>query len=287
MSNSKVEVSKPIIRFTKDTHTYTTDGLPCYSANTVKDYFKDPMDIDYWEYYKALELCVPNFKELKKQRFKYPDIMKPPVWWLDELRGMLPEYMYNSARERIQDLWQASRDDGTEFHDMMEQKMYKDGYAINPWDKKSYPVKRYHKDYDNQSITNDLSTLEDGCYPELLVYMRVGDVMITGQADVVYIDGKYSSIDDFKTNRKFSKSKSKTMYHEPFSHLDTSKFTNYAVQMSIYQYILECSGFIPRNIGLHHYKNYDPKTAKKYDLPYLKDEVKGMIELFAEIHSAK
>jgi len=279
-------INNPLIRFTKDTHTYTTDGFPCYSVNTIKDYFKDKMDEEYWKKYKAVELCVPKFKELKRERFKFPQIARPPVDWLDELIDFyIPDYMYESAYQDVCSDWQASKDDGTDFHDEREAEMYQKGFAVNPWDNKEYPVKEYKKSYDNQSIIQDLGNLEYGCYPELLVFQRAGDIFVTGQADVVYVtEDKYIYIDDYKTNKKFSRSKSSRKYYKPFEHLDTSKFTNYAIQMSMYAYILETAGFKVRNVGLHHYKNYDVSTAKKYDLPYYKDEVKDMMKLFSENH---
>ena len=282
--------NQPIAIFHKEGHKYFINGKRGYSVNRVKDFFKDPLDQGYWQTYKAIELAigVEEFKHLKKKEFKYPLISKPPMSWLVNLANFrLTPAEFFEYKNQIKQKWKDSQTDGTKFHDDRENELYERGYAINPWDKNKYTVKKFEKQYDNQSIISDLSELEDGCYPELLVWLEVGDIYITGQIDLPYIgtEGgvRYTDVDDYKTNAKLTRTSS-YKYHKPFQHLDTSKITNYSIQMSGYQYILECWGYQPRNTALTHYKDYDPSTGKRYELKYYRDEVKLMFETFAKIH---
>ena len=224
---------------------------------------------------------------MKRKKFRWPDTMKPPMKWLVELANGLGGEEFFKFKEAIKQEWLDSQTNGTKFHDEREEELYKNGFALNPWDNFEYPVKQFDKEHDNQSLVEDLYTLEDGCYPELLVWLPVGNICIMGQIDVPYLGtesgNRFADVDDYKTNKKMSRSSSEK-YFEPFTHLDTSKITNYSLQMSGYMYILENWGYKPRNLALTHYTNYDPTTGKRYELKYYRDEIKQMFEIFAKIH---
>ena len=276
-------ILEPKVKFNESTHTYHIGDTKAVSVNGVIKLFKEEYDEDYWLAYKALQAILPNFRELKlAKKYKYPQSVIPPRSFLDELRGMVEDSRFNSAVEVVAAEWKASQTNGTAFHNMMEESHYDRGYVINPWNRKEYVCKKYEKLYDNQSIVEDLSDLEDGCYPELLVWNE--ELGITGQADLVFIetiDGvRYVDIDDYKTNKKKpTKSKFRSM-HFPIAHLYDDKINTYALQMSFYQRLLEFKGFTPRHTALTHYKDYDPTKGSRIDLPYLKEEVDLMIETF-------
>ena len=172
MSKSKKE--EPVIRFSKEDHSYYKGEVKGYSATTVIGYFRPPFEGEYWKKYKALEKSIPNFKILKKKRWpKFPQIAKPPESWLDEMINIIPPEYYDNAYKEVCDSWEASSTEGTKFHDSKEEQAYTRGFSINPWDHKKYKVNKIDKIYDNQSIVNNLADLQDGNIPELLVSLSI------------------------------------------------------------------------------------------------------------------
>jgi len=165
----------------------------------------------------------------------------------------------------------------------MENACYERGFSINPFTGEKYPVIKYDKEYDNQSIHDDLWDLKEGCYPELLVWHEFENYCLMGQVDLAYIreeaEHKFVSCDDFKTNAKLGSRESYWKYHKPFNKLSDSKLVKYNLQQSAYMYLMELAGYIVEDLAITHYKNYDPTTGRIYQFKYMRDEVKLMMEL--------
>lgn len=150
-------------------------------------------------------------------------------------------------------------------------------------------------------------SLQPGIYPEHFAYLKSAG--ICGQADRIEIVGQYIDVYDYKTNKKIEKESykdwegvSKKMLH-CLSHLDDCNFYHYALQLSIYMYIIHKHNhqLTPRNLILHHVifeeigkdeygypitkldDKGDPivKSIVPYQLPYLKREVQDMIKWLA------
>ncbi len=141
--------------------------------------------------------------------------------------------------------------------------------------------------------------LKEGIYPEHMVYLKSAG--LCGQSDLVeVIDGKVH-ITDYKTNKEI-KTEGYTNWQgmtqkmtAPVSHLDDCNFNHYALQLSLYMYIILKHN--PRlqfgSLIIHHIQfenvgedkfgnpvtaldtNGDPivKDIVQYELPYLKQEV--------------
>lgn len=145
--------------------------------------------------------------------------------------------------------------------------------------------------------------LTEGIYPEHLVFLRSAG--ICGQADRVEVIGDTIDLYDYKTNKEIKlkgfqswKGVVTKMKHV-LSHLDDCNYNHYAIQLSIYMYIMlkHNPNLKPGKIVLEHviflketedeYGNPiyamdamgDPivKEVKRYELPYLKKEVRNMI----------
>jgi hypothetical protein len=142
--------------------------------------------------------------------------------------------------------------------------------------------------------------LTDGIYPELLVYLKSAG--ICGQSDLVEIVNGQVHITDYKTNKKIETTSyvnwegmSKRML-APMSHLDDCHINHYALQLSIYMYIIlkHNPRMKPGSMNIHHISfeeeeatnefgypihkldaNGEPiiKNIDAYHLPYLRDEV--------------
>lgn len=141
--------------------------------------------------------------------------------------------------------------------------------------------------------------LSDGLYPEHMVYLKSAG--LCGQSDVVGVFNGLVHIIDYKTNKEI-KEKGFTTWEgvtekmlSPVSHLDDCNLNHYNLQLSLYMYIilkhnpkLKAGKLIIHHIVFEEVgrdkfdnpitaldTNGDPvvKEIKKYELPYLKDEV--------------
>ncbi len=145
--------------------------------------------------------------------------------------------------------------------------------------------------------------LEDGIYPEHLVYLKSAG--LCGQSDLVEVVNGYVHITDYKTNKEI-KTEGYTNWegitskmYAPVNHLDDCNLKHYNLQLSLYMYIIlkHNPKLKPGRLTIHHIKfeeagrdKYDnPISALdpygepilqdiiKYEMPYLKEEVIKLI----------
>ena len=148
-----------------------------------------------------------------------------------------------------------------------------------------------------------LQKLDPGVYPEHMVFLK--SAAICGQSDLVEVVNNKVYIIDYKTNKEIKTESfknwdglSKKML-SPISHLDDCNLNHYALQLSIYMYIIlkHNPKLKPGNMYIHHVifehvgeddfgypitkydHNNDPvvKEVIPIELPYLKDEVISII----------
>jgi hypothetical protein len=150
--------------------------------------------------------------------------------------------------------------------------------------------------------------LEDGIYPELMVYLKSAG--ICGQSDLVEVVNGHVNVIDYKTNKEIKMSSyvnwegiSQKM-NGPVGHIEDCNFNHYALQLSIYMYIIlkHNPKLKPGKIAIHHIKfkhagedkygypiiareaNGDPVVTDVIEIPapYLKREVIDMIKWLQE-----
>ena len=153
-----------------------------------------------------------------------------------------------------------------------------------------------------------LQKLDSGIYPEHMVYLRSAG--ICGQSDLVEVVNSKVNIIDYKTNKEI-KTEAFTNWEgvsekmlDPISHLDDCNFNHYALQLSIYMYIMlkHNPKLKPGVMFIHHvvFEENDKDTngypVTKYTLegdpivkqvipmevPYLEDEVRSIILWLSE-----
>ena len=145
--------------------------------------------------------------------------------------------------------------------------------------------------------------LTEGIYPEHFVYLKSAGVC--GQSDRVEVIKDTVDIIDYKTNKEIKLTSfvnwegNSVKMSGPCSHLDDCNFNHYALQLSIYMYIIikHNPRYKPGKLMLHHVifekqgedkfgnpillkdKNNEPivKTVVPYEAPYMKSEVIAMI----------
>lgn len=146
--------------------------------------------------------------------------------------------------------------------------------------------------------------LAEGIYPEHLVYLR--SASICGQADRVEIVNGRIDVYDYKTSKEIKMrghefwDGTRKMMIGPLRHLEDCEFNHYALQLSIYMYIIQKYNYNlePGVLEIHHvefevesvdeygYPVYaiDPqgepiiKKINPIALPYLKKEVISMLK---------
>lgn len=155
---------------------------------------------------------------------------------------------------------------------------------------------------DNIKIAPD-QRLTEGVYPEHFVYLKSAGVC--GQADRVEVVGNTIDLYDYKTNKEIKtesyrnwEGKAQTLL-PPLEHIEDCNFYHYALQLSLYMYIMikHNPNLKAGKLVIHHIlfeetgkDNYGNPITKldndgnpvvkevvPYDLPYLKSEVISMI----------
>jgi hypothetical protein len=207
---------------------------------------------------------------------------------------------YGLTPEKIIEIWNAeskrATDLGTFYHNQREADILECD-SITRYDIKLEVIA---PKVDEKGIkTASEQKLTDGIYPEHLVYMKSAGVC--GQSDLVEIADNIVYITDYKTNKEIKTSSfvnweglSQKMDH-PISHLDDCNYSHYALQLSIYMYMIikHNPKLKPGSLILHHVAfetegedefgypisklnaQGEPivKEIIPYTLPYLKEEV--------------
>ena len=262
-----------ILKFEPENHSYTSDDNKKWtSVTTLISAYKEPFDAP------AIAL-----KCSKNKRSKW----------------------YGIAPQEIQDIWKSealrATTLGSYYHDQREtdvlscDTMNRHGVDL--------PVFKTVEDDDGVKIA-PTQKLEEGIYPELFIYLQ--SAYICGQADLVEVANGLVHVGDYKTNKKIDmtsyvnwEGKSKKML-SPLQHLDDCNYMHYALQLSLYLYMIlkHNPNLKPGKLVLHHVafvqaeetdefgfpitlqENGEPavKEITYYEVPYLKREVELLLK---------
>jgi hypothetical protein len=122
--------------------------------------------------------------------------------------------------------------------------------------------------------------LEAGIYPEHMVYLKSAG--ICGQSDLVEVVNGKVNIIDYKTNKEI-KTEAFTNWEgvsekmlDPVSHLDDCNFNHYALQLSIYMYVIlkHNPKLKPGRIFIHHI-TFEQEGEDKWGYPIAKLDNEG------------
>jgi hypothetical protein len=260
--------------FHPDNHLYESidksEKIDWISVTTLVSYFKQPFDSK-----KVAEKVSKN---------------KKSKWY-----GMTPEQIittWNNESKRATDL-------GTWYHNQREA----DLLECETLNRHGVDLGVFAPNVDEKGVkTASSQKLDDGIYPEHLVYLKTAG--ICGQSDLVEIANGCVHILDYKTNKEIKTSSfvnweglSQKM-GDPISHLDDCNYFHYALQLSIYMYMIikHNPKLKPGSLILQHVvfetegedefgypitKRTDDgepvvKDVIQYQLPYLKEEVHSL-----------
>lgn len=259
-----------MIVFNANDHSYKSiddSNIDWVSVTTLVSHFKNPFDAE------AIAKKVSKNKKSK---------------WYDVDPKIIQE-IWNNESKRATDL-------GTFYHNQRETDLC--SFASIEREGVTVPVFKPIEKEPGIKVA-PLQKLDTGIYPEHMVYLRSKG--ICGQSDLVEVVNGKVNIIDYKTNKEI-KMKSYVNWEglsekmlPPVSNLDDCNFNHYALQLSIYMYIIlkHNPKLKPGRIFIHHITfetdgedtwgypiskkddNGDPivKDVDIISVPYLIDEV--------------
>jgi len=261
------------IVFNADEHSYTSidgEAINWISVTSLVGNFKQPFDAE------KVSARVAKSKKSK--------------WF-----GLDPK--------TIQALWKAEADRATTLGTFYHNQREADICSLASIEREGVPVPVYKPIQKGELKEAPVQKLTDGIYPEHMVYLKSAG--ICGQSDLVEVVNNKVNIIDYKTNKEIKMESFKNWegisqkLSFPVAHLDDCNFNHYALQLSIYMYIILKHNPKLRagNIFIHHVifeeegkdahgypiTKYslegDPivKDVVQIEVPYLKDEVISII----------
>jgi ATP-dependent exoDNAse (exonuclease V) beta subunit len=211
---------------------------------------------------------------------------------------------YGIEPKAVQAIWNAESDRamtlGTFYHNQREA----DLCSFASMEREGIVIPVFPPSGENNGIRNAPSQkLDPGVYPEHMVYLKSAG--ICGQSDFVEVINDKINIIDYKTNKEIKTESYKNWegisdkMSPPISSLDDCNFSHYALQLSIYMYIIlkHNPKLKPGYMHIHHIlfeeegkdeygypitrynSNGDPivKEVVVLKVPYLYDEVIAII----------
>tara|TARA_R100001463_G_scaffold2352_4_gene10007 strand:+ start:802 stop:1632 length:831 start_codon:yes stop_codon:yes gene_type:complete len=188
---------------------------------------------------------------------------------------------YGIKPKKIQEIWNnesiRAMTLGTFYHDQRE----KDICSFSSIEREGFTIPVFAPKGEEDGIKiAPIQKLDPGVYPEHMVYLKSAG--ICGQADLVeVVDGKVNII-DYKTNKEIKTKSFKNWEGKsermalPLSHLDDCNFSHYALQLSIYMYIIikHNPKLRPGKIHIHHVK-FEEEGKDDYGYPITKYTPEG------------
>lgn len=268
-------------------------------TTVVKDY-SEPFKREEWLVYKAFEKVIGNdeFKAIKAEvnslynGFNFYEV-------IDRCYRLIDVDAFLSAKKEIEQEWcdegVKSAAKGTAGHLELELASFSRGTELNLLNDITYQVpKRPTFEYDNEQISENLIDLEDGYYPELMVWYEIDENRRTcGQADGIFIrtvgSRRLVTVRDYKfvkgakmnTQNYCSVARQGVMMKPPIAHIPCSKIHGYQLQLSIYGNMLERAGFEVEGMWIDH---FNEKSKKKIiPLEYLQEESHAVLDDFLSL----
>jgi hypothetical protein len=262
------------IAFKADDHSYVSidgEAIDWVSVTTLVSHFKKPFD--------AKKVAERVSKSKKSKWYGIEPKVIQEIWNGESTRSTTLGTWYHNQREADLCSLSSMERDGVTIP-VFSPVEVKEGLKIAPAQK-----------------------LEPGVYPEHMVYLKSAG--LCGQSDLVEVVNGKVNITDYKTNKKIDMESyvnwegMPDKMLPPVDNLDDCHFYHYALQLSIYMYIIlkHNPKLKPGRIFIHHVmfeveaednwgypvtkkdENGDPviKEVKPIAVPYLVDEVQAII----------
>lgn len=202
----------------------------------------------------------------------------------------------NLSVAEVKAMWELEKNNsivrGKRYHAISEAQDLKSEFAAVFSDPSSSPRAVFAPEIINGIKIGGPQTLEEGIYPELLVWLN--SLKIAGQIDRCEIVNNTVNIIDYKTNKKIETTSfvnrqglSEKMLF-PCSHLDNCNYYKYALQLNFYAYIVLRNNpyYTLGKMILKHIKFENPEnpseatSVEDYILPDLQKEIYLIAEAY-------
>lgn len=210
---------------------------------------------------------------------------------------------YGIPPEKILELWKNEAERATTLGTFYHNQREADLCSLSSINREGINIPVFTPIEENSLKIAPSQKLDDGVYPEHMVYLK--SIGICGQSDLVEVVNGRVHIIDYKTNKEIKTESfknwegisSKLLF--PVDHLDDCNYNHYALQLSIYMYIIlkHNPKLSAGDIYIHHVtfevegedefgypitkysSNGDPivKEVIPMKMPYLKEEVISII----------
>ena len=180
---------------------------------------------------------------------------------------------YGIEPKTIEQIWQNEADRATSLGTYYHNQREADLCSLASIEREGVTVPVISPSGENDGIRFAPSQkLDPGVYPEHMVYLK--STGICGQSDLVEVVNGKVNIIDYKTNKEI-KTEGFTNWEgmsekmlDPVSHLDDCNFNHYALQLSIYMYIIlkHNPKLKPGRIFIHHI-TFEQEGEDKYGYP--------------------
>ena len=271
--------------YSDEEHIYINkkDNSRYISVTTLIGKYSEEFDEEFWSSYKALEEIMDGdtFSILKKallatKKFN-PKILK---------KFQIDEELFTQKKAEIIAQYNATRNEACEHGTAEHLRKELSFYGKHDFDFGRYGYKDLSGEYDCKKNYYELD-LERGVYPEFLIAVtsRDGILKVSGQIDCLIKNGNEITIIDWKTNREIKKesyynrsTKQHQMMKFPLNNIQDSNYWHYALQLSLYAYLLQTlhPEFVIKGLKLIHIDREQKET--EYEVPYLKDDVERMLK---------
>ena len=201
------------ITFNAIDHSYdsiSTEGIDWISVTTLVSHFKKPFD--------AKKVAEKVSKNKKSKWFGINPLEIQNIWNCESARATALGTYYHDQRENDICSFASMEKNGITIP-VIQPLPLKDGLKIAP-----------------------IQKLEPGIYPEHMVYLKSAG--ICGQSDLVEVVNNTVNIIDYKTNKEIKKESYvnwdgfSEKLSNPLNNLDDCNFNHYALQLSVYMYII-------------------------------------------------
>ena len=271
--------------YSDEEHVYINkkDNSKYISVTTLIGKYSEEFDEEFWSSYKALEEIIDGdtFSILKKallatKKFN-PKILK---------KFQIDEELFAQKKTEIVAQYNATRNEACEHGTAEHLRKELSFYGKHDFDFGRYGYKDLSGEYDCKKNYYELD-LERGVYPEFLIAVtsRDGILKVSGQIDCLIKNGNEITILDWKTNREIKKesyynrsTKQHQMMKFPLNNIQDSNYWHYALQLSLYAYLLQTlhPEFVIKGLKLIHIDREQKET--EYEVPYLKEDVERMLK---------
>ena len=271
--------------YSDEEHVYINkkDNSKYISVTTLIGKYSEEFDEEFWSSYKALEEIMDGdtFSILKKallatKKFN-PKILK---------KFQIDEELFAQKKAEIVAQYNATRNEACEHGTAEHLRKELSFYGKHDFDFGRYGYKDLSGEYDCKKNYYELD-LERGVYPVFLIAVtsRDGILKVSGQIDCLIKNGNEITILDWKTNREIKKesyynrsTKQHQMMKFPLNNIQDSNYWHYALQLSLYAYLLQTlhPEFIIKGLKLIHIDREQKET--EYEVPYLKEDVERMLK---------